>query len=89
MIKVIYFYAPWCGPCTKMSPEFDSVKNKLENEVEFNFSKISIDDEPELRQDFGVEVVPTIFILKNEEQVEKIVGFCSKDELEEKIKSYA
>ena len=39
MKKILYFSAPWCGPCKMLGPTMDSVANQV------NFTKINVDED--------------------------------------------
>ena len=67
MKKLIYFSAPWCGPCKLLGPTMD--KSGLP------FQKINIDDELELASKYGVRSVPTLLIAdSNGNEVKRLVG---------------
>ena len=67
MKKLIYFSAPWCGPCKLLGPTMD--KSGL------HFQKINIDDDLELASKYGVRSVPTLLIAdSNGNEVKRLVG---------------
>ncbi len=69
------FFAPWCGPCRTLLPIVEKIAD--ENPDIF-VAKINVDEEPELAGAFEVSVVPTLVIMKNGEEVDRIVGVKPK-----------
>ena len=65
------FYADWCGPCRMVSPLVDEI---AEENPQYLVGKINVDDEPELAQEFGVQSIPTLVVLKGGEVVNTAVG---------------
>ncbi len=55
---VIDFHATWCGPCKTFAPVYAASAAELKGKV--NFYKVDIDKCPELKELFGIKVVPTI-----------------------------
>lgn len=76
---IVDFYADWCGPC-KM------IGTILEELDEFNILKLNVDDFPDIARKFGVMSIPTLIKFKNGEEVKKVVGYKTKDELLEDFK---
>ena len=76
-------YATWCGPCRMLSPIIDEIAN--ENK-EYEFYKIDVDDAPDMSKKYGIMSIPTLLLFENGELKEKVIGFKSKDELEEILK---
>ncbi|MDE6472800.1 MAG: thioredoxin [Ureaplasma sp.] len=77
-ITVVDFYATWCGPCKMLIPVID----ELEKEVsDVNFLKVNVDDFNELASQFGVLSVPTLVFIKDGKEVNRTVGFKSKNDL--------
>lgn len=74
---IVDFYAPWCGPCRMLAPILEDVSN----ETGIDVLKINIDECPELADVFGVQAVPTIFVLENGRVKNKAVGFMPKNNL--------
>jgi thioredoxin 1 len=82
-LLVVDFFAEWCGPCKMLSPILESLAPEFEGKLEI--VKIDIDSEPELAQKYGVSSIPTIVALKEGSEVDRMVGFQSKDSLSAKF----
>ena len=76
-IEILEFYADWCGPCKALSYELE--------DFPYDIKKINVDDNKPLTKVYGVLSIPTIVILRDNNEVMKIHGFIHKDELIEKI----
>lgn len=76
---LVDMYAEWCGPCQIMAPMVEALSEEgLSNA---KFGKVNIDDFPELAGQFGVEVIPTLLIIKNGQETNRFVGVTDIDEL--------
>ena len=78
MIKLLDFYATWCGPCKMLSPIIDELSKDRSLEV----VKIDIDKNEDLVKEFGIMSVPTIVLLKDNKEVARNIGFIRKNDLE-------
>jgi len=54
----VEFYAPWCGHCKKLEPEWNEAAAKLRGQVKLG--KVDATVETGLAQRFGVKGYPTI-----------------------------
>lgn len=70
-LKVIDFYADWCGPCKVLSPMIEKLK---ENNPDITIEKINVDENRELAQEFSVRNIPTVIFLKGDEVVAREIG---------------
>ena len=63
-IWMIEFYAPWCGHCQKLEPEWKEAANKLKGVVKLG--KVNADDasNKDLAARFSVQGFPTIKYFK-------------------------
>jgi thioredoxin 1 len=84
---VVDFFAEWCGPCKMLSPVLESLAPDYEGKIQI--IKVDIDDSQELAQQYGVTSVPTIAFVKDGSEVDRIVGFQSKDALAAKFDALA
>ncbi|KAI3793971.1 hypothetical protein L1987_36595 [Smallanthus sonchifolius] len=80
-LMVVDFSASWCGPCKVLEPFIRSLSSKYQ---EIDFIKIDVDELQDVAQQFGVQAMPTLVLLKQGNEVERVVG-AKKDELEKKI----
>ena len=76
---LVDFCAPLCGSCRRIAPVRDQVAQHFDGKLVVG--KINIDEEPELEEQFEVEVIPTLFLFKNGETGEPIVNPGSKAQL--------
>ncbi len=66
------FWAVWCGPCRMVAPTIDKLAEDYKGKAVIG--KINVDEESELAEQFKVMSIPTIYILKAGQVVEKMVG---------------
>ena len=75
-------YATWCGPCRMLSLIIDELASEKED---YKFYKLDVDNSNRVTKEYGIMSIPTLLIFENGELKEKVVGFISKEELEEKL----
>lgn len=80
---LIDFWAEWCGPCKAAAPIFESVAEKHGDRVKF--AKLNIDEEGELAMMNRVMSIPTFMLFKDGQQLDKMIGLSSEEDLEEFI----
>lgn len=75
------FWAEWCGPCRMQSPIIDQLAEESDGSVKY--FKMDVDANQETPREFGIMSIPTLLIKKDGEVVEKLVGYHSKEQLED------
>lgn len=80
---LIDFWAVWCGPCQMMAP----ILHELEAEMpDVQIGKVNVDEQMDLARQFRVVSIPTLIIFKNGQEVQRMVGVTSKEELKDALK---
>lgn len=75
---LVDFFATWCGPCKMLAPVLEQVAPDY---PEVEFVKIDVDNDPDLARRYGVNVIPTLFVIKNGEVTANTKGYMDADEL--------
>jgi thioredoxin 1 len=86
-VMLIDFWAPWCGPCRMVSPIIEQLASEYAGRVVFG--KLNIDENQMVPQSFGIQIIPTMMILKNSRVVDILVGALSKAQIETKLRQHS
>ena len=69
---VVDFWAPWCGPCLQMAPQFAQAAGALKGEA--LLVKVNSDDNPRTAARFGIRSIPTLVKLQRGAEVARAAG---------------
>ena len=75
---IIDFYATWCGPCKKLFPIVEETAKENEN---VKFVKIDIDNIKDITLEYQVKSIPTLLLIQNGEEKDRIVGIVDKNQI--------
>lgn len=84
---IVDFSASWCRPCKHLKPIFENLAEEFRDRI--TFVTIDVDEHPELSQAYNVKSVPMIVFLNKDGQIQNtIIGFQNKDQLLAAINTY-
>lgn len=73
---LVDFYAPWCGPCRKLSGMIKELSEEFGEKIDV--VKVNIDDNIETAKKFTVSSIPTLLVFNEGKACERFVGMVSK-----------
>jgi thioredoxin 2 len=72
-------WAPWCGPCRMLAPVIEQLASELAGRV--RVAKLNVDENPLVSSRFGVRSIPTLLVIKDGREVDRLVGVQPKAEI--------
>jgi len=76
---LVEFMGVWSGPCIAMADILAGLANEFAGQ--FIFAKVDIDEQQQLREQYSIENVPTLIVLRNGEETRREVGEMQEPEL--------
>lgn len=67
------FFAPWCGHCKALAPEYEEAATTLK-EKDIPLVKVDCTEEADLCKDYGVEGYPTVKVFRGPDNVAAYQG---------------
>jgi len=75
---ILYFSAPWCGPCKVMSPLIE----QMGEQGKIRVKKVNVDYEPTLPQEYNVKNIPCLILTDLQgNEIKRKVGQMSEQQI--------
>lgn len=82
-VAVVDFSATWCGPCKMLAPVMEELSEEMAGQVEFY--NADTDENMDLALANKVTSIPALFLLRDGQIVDRMIGFQSKQALKDWI----
>jgi thioredoxin 2 len=84
---VVDFWAPWCGPCQMMAPEYAAAARELEPRV--RVAKLNTEAGPALAGQFDIRSIPTLALFKAGREVSRQSGAMGRGDILRWVRTHA
>ncbi|MFB9760107.1 thioredoxin [Ectobacillus funiculus] len=85
-LVLVDFWAPWCGPCKMIAPVLVEIDEELGEKVKV--VKVDVDENQETAAKFEVMSIPSLFVMKDGQIVDKALGYKPKEALVELVSKH-
>ncbi|MDH5184723.1 MAG: thioredoxin domain-containing protein, partial [Gammaproteobacteria bacterium] len=82
---IVEFMGVWSEPCIRLADSLSVLAREFAGQ--FIFAKVDVDEQPELSQQYGIENVPSLLVLKDGKVINTLDGLVKESELRELLKS--
>ena len=72
-------WAPWCAPCRMIAPVVDQLAKDMAGKV--RVGKLNVDENPRTAARFDLRSIPTLLVIKDGREIDRIVGVQPKGEI--------
>ena len=82
-VALVDFWAEWCGPCRMLTPTIEDLAAAYAGRA--LIAKVNVDDCQDIAIRFGVNVIPTLVVLKDGAEVAHLQGVTPRAEIAKAI----
>ncbi len=82
-VCLLDFYGEWCSPCKVLEPVIEAVAKKFEGRA--TICKVNVKELSNKAAEFKIEGIPTVLIIKDGREVERLVGVRQQEQYEQAL----
>ncbi len=83
---LVDFWAPWCGPCRMVAPSVERLAQEYAGRAVV--AKLNTDENPATAQRYKIMSIPALYIFKNGQVVDQMVGAQPYQVLEQHLRRF-
>ena len=85
-IVLVDFWAGWCGPCRALAPTIEELAKEYAGKV--LVAKLDVDENSTTAEKFKVFSIPTVVLIKDCCEVDRIVGLCPRKQYDSTLQKH-
>ncbi len=79
-------WAPWCGPCRMVGPILNELARAYAGRIKI--VKLNVDDNPATASRYGIESIPTMLLIQQGREIQRLVGALPRNRIEEAFRPF-
>ncbi|HSH28482.1 MAG TPA: thioredoxin TrxC [Thiohalobacter sp.] len=83
---LVDFWAPWCGPCKTMAPQFSQAARQLEPQL--RLAKVNTEGEQSLAARLGIRSIPTLALFARGRELARQPGAMGAADIVRWVEQY-
>ncbi|MGB7053749.1 MAG: thioredoxin [bacterium] len=83
---LVDFWAIWCPPCAMVAPVLEEIAKEYDGKIKIG--KVNVDNEIKTANEYVIQNIPTMLILKGGKEVERIIGALPKEQIVKKLEKH-
>ena len=83
---LVDFWAPWCGPCRRVTPIVEELSRDLAGRMKV--AKCNTDEAQEVASKYQIMSIPTLLIFKGGQVVDQMVGALPKQAIQARVEPH-
>jgi thioredoxin 1 len=84
---LVDFWAEWCGPCRALGPALDQLASEAGGR--YTITKLNVDENPVTASQFGIRSIPAMFIFKDGQLVDRLIGLQPKQAIAARLAQHS
>ena len=85
-VVLVDFFAQWHGPCHKQGDVLNALVDQERFPEDVKVTKLDIDEAPVIAAKFEVDIIPTLVVFKDGEEIGRIVGVTDEENVMKLLK---
>jgi thioredoxin 1 len=78
-VRLMDFYADWCGPCKTQDPILEALVEDYES---VELVKVDVDEKQDVANEYQVRSLPTVIVENDDGIVDRFVGVTQREDIE-------